>query len=314
MSVQTRRHLYLSHLLGVPHLVVAVNKMDLVDFAEAAFATVARSVAEFARSIGATDTHLVPISAKLGDNVVHPSVHMPWYGGMPLLSLLETLPPAVSTRRAPFRFPVQLVRRVPLADGGQSRRYLGRVESGRVKLGDEVAVLPAGKITRVRALSVFDGSIEHAEAGQSIAVEVQDELDIARGDVLAAPLLQPRTATKFLATICWFADEAFGGHGRFLVKCGTRTVAGRIAQIEHRLDVATLAHEPNPETLKCNDIALARFALAEPLAFDAYEDNRATGAFIVIDADTHATVAAGMIARPEDVPATPEAAGFDAGL
>jgi sulfate adenylyltransferase subunit 1 len=201
-----------------------------------------------------------------------------------------------------------------LADGGQSRRYLGRVESGRIKRGDEIAVMPAGKITRIRALSVFAGPIEQAEAGQSIAIEVQDELDIARGDMLAAPLLPPRTAKKFRATICWFADEAFTGEGRFLIKCGTRTVAGRIAQVEHRLDVATLAHEPSPETLKCNDIAAASFTLAEPLAFDAYDDNRATGAFIVIDADTHATVAAGMIARPEDVPATPEAAGFDAGL
>ncbi len=314
MSLQTRRHLYLSHLLGVPHLVVAVNKMDLVGFDEAAFVAVARSVTEFASSIGAEGTHLVPISAKHGDNVVHRSAQMRWYDGKPLLALLETLPPALGTRRAPFRFPVQLVRRVPAADGGQSRRYLGRIESGRVKLGDEVAVLPAGKVTRIRALSVFDGPIDHAQAGQSIAIEVQDELDIARGDMLAAPLLPPRTAKKFRATICWFADEPFMGEGRFLIKCGTRTVAGRIAQVEHRLDVATLAHEPNPDSLKCNDIAMAQFALAEPLAFDAYDDNRATGAFIVIDADTHATVAAGMVARPEDLPATPTAAGFDAGL
>ncbi len=314
MSVQTRRHLYLSHLLGVPHLVVAVNKMDLVDFGQVAFAAVARSIEDFAATIGAPRTYIVPISAKHGDNVVHQSAHMPWYEGKPLLALLETLPPAILTHRAPFRFPVQLVRRIPSPDGGQIRRYLGRIESGRVKTGDEIAVLPAGKITRVRALSVFDGPIERAEAGQSIAIEVRDELDIARGDMLAAPLLRPRTGKKFLATLCWFSDEAFTGASRFLVKCGTRSVAGRIVEIAHRLDVATLTREPNPGALTCNDIAVARFALAEPLAFDAYEDNRATGAFILIDADTNATVAAGMIARPDDVPPTPEAAGFDAGL
>jgi sulfate adenylyltransferase large subunit len=313
MSVQTRRHLYLSHLLGVPHLVIAVNKMDLVDFAEAAFDAVARSVKEFAATIGAVRIYLVPISAKQGDNVVHRSARTPWYEGKPLLALLESLPPAILTNHAPFRFPVQLVRRVPSADGSQVRRYLGRIESGRVKVGDEVAVMPAGKLTRVRALSVFDGAIEDATAGQSIALEVQDELDIARGDMLTAPLLPPRVADEFVATLCWFSDEAFTGQGRFLVKCGTRTVAAQIVEILHRLDVATLAREPNPEILKCNDIAVARFAVAAPLAFDAYDDNRTTGAFIVIDEDTNATVAAGMIARPEDVP-SPEAAGFDAGL
>lgn len=314
ISVQTRRHLYLSHLLGVPHLIVAVNKMDLVDFAEPVFAAIGKSIEQFAASLGAARCYLVPISAKHGDNVVHGSARMPWYEGKPLLALLETLPPAIRLHHAPFRFPVQLVNRHPAPDGGQVRRYLGRIESGKVKIGDEVAVMPDGKITRIRALLTFDGALDHAEAGQSLSIEVQDELDIARGDMLTAPLLPPRVDDDFVATICWFADESFTGQGRYLVKCGTRTVAGRILEIVHRLDVATLATEPNPDTLKCNDIALVRFALAAPLAFDSYGDNRATGAFIVIDADTNATVAAGMIAPPVAGPPTPQAAGFDAGL
>lgn len=314
MSVQTRRHLYLSHLLGVPHLVVAVNKMDLVGFAEEAFKAIARSVEEFAAKIGAAHLYLVPISAKLGVNVVHGSALMPWYSGKPILALLETIPPAIRLHHAPFRFPVQLVRRVPTADGEQTRRYLGRIESGRVRVGDEIAVMPAGKITRIRGLSVFEGPLDRAEAGQSVAIEVQEELDIARGDMLAAPLLPPRIDDNFVATICWFADEPFTGQGRYLIKCGTRKVNGRITEIIHRVDVATLLTEPAPEILKCNDIARARFALATPLAFDAYDVNRATGAFIVIDEDTNATVAAGMIAPPEEGPVTPEAAGFDAGL
>jgi sulfate adenylyltransferase large subunit len=314
MTVQTRRHLYLSHLLGVTHLVVAVNKMDLVDFAQKSYAAIARSVDEFARAIGAERFYLVPISAKFGDNVVRGSARMPWYEGKPLLALLETLPPAILTHHAPFRFPVQLVRRLPEPGGGQKRQYLGRVESGRVRRGDEVTVLPDGKVTRVRAVSTFEGPLDHAEAGKSIALEVEDEIDIGRGDLLVPPLLSARVDKAFTATICWFADETFTPAARYLVKCGTRTVAARIAEIVHRLDIATLATEPAPETLKCNDIATVRIALAQSLAFDAYDENRATGAFILIDADTNATVAAGMIARPEDAPPAPDAAGFDAGL
>ena len=230
------------------------------------------------------------------------------------MALLETLPPAILTHQTPFRFPVQLVRRVPKPDGEQFRQYLGRVESGRVRRGDEVAVFPDGKLTRIHAISTLDGPLDHAEAGKSLAIEVEDEIDIGRGDVLSAPLLPPRVAKKFGATICWFADETFTPAARYLVKCGTRTIAARIAEIVHRLDVATLATEPAPETLKCNDIAKVTIALAQPLAFDAYDDNRATGAFILIDADTNATVAAGMIARPEDAPATPDLVGYDAGL
>jgi sulfate adenylyltransferase large subunit len=314
MTTQTRRHLYLSHLLGVAHLVIAVNKMDLVAFDPKAYGAIVRSVEEFARAIGAAHFYLVPISAKFGDNVVHGSARMPWYDGKPLLALLETLPPAILTHRTPFRFPVQLVRRVPAANGEQFRQYLGRVESGRVRTGDEVAILPDGRVTRIRAISRFEGPLEHAEAGKSIAIEVEGDVDIGRGDLLSAPLQPPRVDKKFTATVCWFADETFTPAARYVVKCGTRTVAARIAEIVHRLDVTTLAAEPAPETLKCNDIAQVRIALAQPLAFDAYEDNRATGAFILIDADTNATVAAGMIARPEDEPAALDVAGFDPGL
>jgi sulfate adenylyltransferase subunit 1 len=245
---------------------------------------------------------------------VHGSRRMPWYEGKPLLALLETLPPAILTHHAPFRFPVQLVRRVPVPDGEQIRQYLGRVESGRVRPGDEIAILPDGRVTRIRAISAFEGPLDHAEAGKSLAIEVEGDIDIGRGDLLSAPLALARVDREFTATICWFADETFTPAARYLVKCGTRTVSARIAEIDHRLDVATLAIEPAPETLKCNDIATVRIALAAPLAFDAYDDNRATGAFILIDADTNATVAAGMIARPVDAPDAPEMAGFDAGL
>ncbi len=313
MSVQTRRHLFLSHLLGVPHLLVAINKMDLVDFSPSTYAAIAGSVEEFALAIGAKSFHLVPISAKHGDNVVRPSPRMPWYEGEPLLTLLEALPPAIFTQQAPFRFPVQLVRRVAIPDGGHIRQYLGRVASGQVSTGDEVVVMPTGKLTRIRALATADGLISQAEAGQSLAIEVQDDLDIARGDMLAAPLMRPREEGGFVADICWFSEEPYTGQGRYLIKCGTRTVAARITELVHRLDVASLWTEPRPGTLECNDIARARFALSAPLAFDAYEANRATGAFVMIDEDSNATVAAGMIARPESRPESPAAAGVGIG-
>ncbi len=310
---QTRRHLYLSHLLGVPHLIVAANKMDLVGFDERAYAAIASSLQDLAARIGASPLHLVPISAKYGDNVVEASKRMAWYTGKPLLALLETLPVAIRAHRAPFRFPVQYVSRIATQAGGLSRRYLGRVESGRVRVGDEIEVMPSGSITRVRAISTFDGPLTVAEAPKSIAIEVDHDLDIARGDLLAPALLAPRVAMRVDAMLCWFSDEAFTGAGRYLIKCGTRLVAARIAQIRHRLDIATLATEPLPETLKRNDIALVAVELAAPLAFDCYDDNRATGAFIVIDADSNATVAAGMIRRDDGDLASGEAA-FDPGL
>ncbi|MGE5538527.1 MAG: sulfate adenylyltransferase subunit 1 [Gemmatimonas sp.] len=296
MTVQTRRHLYLAHLLGIPHLIVAVNKMDLVGFDQTTFAAVADSVAAFAAALGAERPILVPISAKFGDNVVNTSARTPWYGGKPLLAILEDLPQAVRLQHAPFRFPVQLVRRVPSRDGGQSRAYLGRIESGAVSVGDEITVLPAGSRTRVRAISTFEGALTRAFAPQSVSIEVEDDVDIARGDLFAPVAAPSKTGNRVEATLCWFADEAFQGSGRFVVKQGTRTTPARISAIAHRVDVADLANEADPKGLQRNDIARVTLQFASPIAFDAYSDNRSTGAFILIDEHTNATVAAGMIA------------------
>ena len=299
MTVQTRRHIYLSHLLGIPEIVIAVNKMDLAGFEHAAFERAARAAAEFAVELEAERPHFVPLSAKLGDNVVSPSARMPWYRGPTLLALLESLPAGRAAEARPLRFPVQLVRRVPAADGSpngqQVRQYLGRVESGRLSVGDEIAVLPSGALTRVRALSTLEGPLETAAAKRSIALEVADEIDIARGDLIVARAAPARVTDRLQATLCWFADEPYDPRARYLVKCGTRTVAARFAELVHRLDVATLLAEPNPDSLARNDIARVRLSLASPIAVDAYGADRATGAFIVIDAETNATVAAGMV-------------------
>lgn len=312
MTDQTRRHLTLAHLLGIPHLVVAVNKMDLVGYRQEAFDSVAESVTEFAMRLLTPRVErdndraplLVPISAKQGDNVVHASANMPWYGGEPMLAILETLPQARHISRAPLRFPVQLVSRAPDEGGGQKRLYLGRVESGHISVGDEVLVLPAGITTRVRAISTYDGPLNAAAAPRSIAVEVADNVDIARGDILAHPAHKPKIGKTFEATVCWFSDDDYDRRGRYLVRHGTHLVSARIVELVHRFDItrgrvghdiATQDTVPAPTALTRNDIARVRVVLQSPLPFDSYRDNRATGAFILIDEQTNATVAAGMI-------------------
>jgi sulfate adenylyltransferase large subunit len=306
MTVQTRRHLTLAHRLGIPHLVVAVNKMDLVGFDADTFARVASSVTEFAAALGADRPIFVPVSAKFGDNVVHPSPRTPWYEGRPVLAILEELPQASDqSNDAAFRFPVQMVRRAANADGSQTRRYLGRIVSGGIAVGDAITVLPAGTQTRVRAISTFDGLLEVAVAPQSVAIEVCDDLDIARGDVLAHPAARPRVSNRFGATVCWMADWPHESQARTLIKIGTHTVAARIAEIGNHVDVSASSKRTPSKALSRNDIAQVTIQTASPVAFDAYGDNRTTGAFILIDEATNATVAAGMINSGRKGPSEP---------
>jgi sulfate adenylyltransferase large subunit len=293
MTTQTRRHLFLAHLLGIRHLIVAVNKMDLVDFARAPFDAIASSIAGVAATLGTAPPILVPLSAKFGDNVVVRSARTRWYEGEPLLAILENLPATAGLEDRPFRFPVQLVRRVS-APSGQRRRYLGRIESGAIAVGDPVIALPSGMATRVRAIATYDGMLDRAAAPQSVAIEIDGAVDIGRGDILADQTARPAVANRFEAMICWFDDEPFGAGRQYLVKVGTRTAVGYIDDVIHHLDVATLSRAPGAGLVR-NDIARVRIAAASPLAFDAYRVNRATGAFILIDQQSHATVAAGMI-------------------
>ncbi len=296
MTVQTRRHLTLAHRLGIPNLVVAVNKMDLVDFDADTFTRIASSVSEYTTALGAERPIFVPISAKFGDNVVHTSARTPWYEGFPVLTILEELPPASHcSNDADFRFPVQMVRQVANADGSQTRRYLGRIESGCVAVGDTITVLQVGTQTRIRTISTFDGLLNVAVAPQSVALEVSDDLDIARGNVLAHPTASAQVSNRFGATVCWMADWPYEGQTRTLIKIGTHTVAARIAEISDHVEISDRSERAPPVTLSRNDITRVTIQTASPIAFDAYADNRATGAFILIDEATNATVAAGMI-------------------
>jgi sulfate adenylyltransferase subunit 1 len=289
---QSRRHAFISHLLGIPHIVVAINKMDLVDYAEQVYKNIRAEFSAFLTQLGVKDARFVPISALLGDNVVERSVHMPWYQGEPLLGMLETVTIAQDINLRDFRFPVQYVCRPP---GMQDfRGYMGRIESGRITVGDEITVLPAGLRSRIKEIVTYDGTLSSACAPQSVTLTLADEIDISRGDMLVHSPRAPRVDKEFSAMLCWMSGEPFAPHRKYLIKHTTQTVKAMMPEIEYKVDINTLAHGPATE-LKMNDIARVRVKTLKPLLCDAYLANRATGAFIVIDEHSNNTVAAGMI-------------------
>jgi sulfate adenylyltransferase large subunit len=286
MTEQSRRHLAIAALLGVPGVTVLVNKMDLVGYAEERFDAVVREVLDWASRLGLYAVGFIPVSALHGDNVVERSSAMPWYGGASLLEHLEAAPAGNGLADGPARLPVQYVIR---ADAG--RWYAGRLASGTLRVGDEVVVLPSGLRTRVAG---FEDGRDTAAAPQSVAVALADELDVGRGDLLARSSEAPEPARELTATVCWLGDTPARPGARYLVKHTTRVVPARLEAIEHRLDVTTLAHEPADE-LELNAIARVRLRLGAPLVPDPYERVRATGAFIVVDETTNDTVGAGMV-------------------
>ncbi len=286
---QTRRHLCIATLLGVDHLVVAVNKMDLVGWDQQTYDQVVTDVETLAKSLGVDTLICAPVSALLGDNVVHPSAAAPWYRGPTVIECLESAPAAISASSGP-RFPVQWVLRHP----GGGRSYAGMVCGGPLVAGQEVVVLPSGATTRVASISTFDGSLEVARPGLSVSVGLEDDLDVARGDLLAPAAEPPRLASDLAAAVCWFSDRPVSGGDRFVVKHTTRTTPAVVTAVAGRLDVNTMVVE-QADTLANNDIGLVRMATATRLAVDDYRSNRVTGSFVLIDNQTHATVAAGMV-------------------
>ncbi|MGH2945949.1 MAG: sulfate adenylyltransferase subunit 1 [Solirubrobacteraceae bacterium] len=285
MTEQSRRHLAIAALLGVPGVTVLVNKMDLAGYAEERFDAVVREVIDWASRLGLHGVGFIPVSALHGDNVVNRSEAMPWYGGPALLEHLEAAPAGNGVADGPARLPVQYVIR---ADG--TRWYAGRLASGTLEVGDELVVLPAGTRTRVRA---FEHGRDTAVAPHSIAVALTDELDVGRGDLLARPAEAPTPVRELAATVCWLGDEPARPGARYLLKHTTRTVPAKLEAIEHRLDVTALAHEPADE-LELNAIGRVRLRLGAPLMPDPYDQVHATGAFIVVDEATNDTVGAGM--------------------
>ncbi len=289
---QTRRHLAVAALLGVRHLVLAVNKMDLVEFSESAYQTIAVDFAAAAEALGITDHVVIPVSASLGDNVVDASSNTPWYDGPTLLDHLEAVPVGVDAVTQAARFPVQYVVRAP-----DYRGYAGQLASGVIERDDDVVVMPAGLRTRIVAIDTFDGEVDIAHAPQSVTLRLADEFDVGRGDLIVHPRQEPRVANAFDATICQLSERPLRAGDRVLIKHTTRVVKGVIDSVSHRLDIETLDRGP-AESLELNEIGGVVLRVAAPLAIDDYASDRLTGSFLVIDEHDGQTLAAGLVGDP----------------
>jgi len=294
LLIQTKRHSTIAHLLQIEHVIVAVNKMDLVNYDQSIYDRIVKAYGEFAASLGLKDITPIPLSALTGDNVVEKSEKLGWYQGPTLIELLESLSVYDESHNAPFRFPVQLVARHNGHEANDFRGYMGRIEAGKVAVGDKLVVQPSGQSATVKDIVTLEGSHQSAVAGQSITLLLDEYLDISRGDLLASAS-QPATQLKQLtAEVCWMSDEPLDVRRKYWIKHGTRQTSAKVKAIESLLDINTQQRHA-ADGLKLNDIATIELAVQQPLAADAYSDIRATGAFILIDEVTHQTVAAGMI-------------------
>ena len=290
LVTQTRRHAFIVSLLGIRHVVLAVNKIDLVDFSAEVFDRIRGEFESFAADMGFETIVAVPMSARYGDNVTRRSERTPWYAGPSLLEHLETVDVEERAVAEPFRMSVQWVNRPNL----DFRGFSGTIASGRVKPGDHVVVAKSGKIGTVRRIVTFDGDLPEAEAGEAVTLVLEEEIDISRGDLLAAVAARPEVADRFAAHLVWMAEEPMLPGRSYLLKCGSRTVAASVTEIRHEIDVNSFERLATKD-LRLNQVARLDVALAEPIAFDPYAQNRETGAFVLIDRYTNATVAAGMI-------------------
>jgi bifunctional enzyme CysN/CysC len=290
VQTQSKRHGFIASLLGIPHLVVTVNKMDLVDFSEAVFEEIRQEYTAFAAKLDVAALTFIPVSALLGDNVVDKSKNTSWYDGPTLLHHLEFVPVGFSRNLVDFRFPVQYVVR-PDQD---FRGYAGRIASGTVSPGEEVVGLPSGVRTRVRSVETMDGTLEEAVAGQSVLLTLQDEIDLSRGDMIVRSNNLPHVGEHFDATICWMSEEPLDLSRGYLLMHTTREAQAYVSRLHYRIDVDTL-HRRDTNTLELNDIARVEITTSKPLFFDPYDTSRETGGFILIDPHTNVSVAAGMI-------------------
>ncbi len=308
--IQSRRHAYIASLLRVRSVIVAVNKMDLIGYNESRFHAIEADFRKLLEQIAAdtgnpVEASFVPVSALAGDNIVHRSHAMPWYNGPSLLELLESLPSSVNTSQAPFRFAVQRV----LRPNHTFRGFAGQIGSGTVRPGDTITVLPSGRTAKIQRIVTFDGELEEAYAPLSVTLVLDREVDISRGDLIVSSQTPAKVAKSIQASLVWMDQRPLLLNRRYLVKHTSQTVPAVLSALHYRTDVGTLSRE-HAQTLHMNDIGAVSLTVLRPIALDPYGENRATGAFILIDADTNSTVAAGMITSA----GTDDGAGVDSGV
>jgi bifunctional enzyme CysN/CysC len=287
---QTRRHAYICSLLGIRHIVLAVNKIDLVDYSQSVFDRIVADFTDFAGKLGFASQVAIPLSARYGVNVMEKSAQTPWYKGPALLDHLETVDVDTALADRPFRMPVQWVNRPNL----DFRGFSGTVAGGRIRPGDAIGVAKSGKTSTVARIVTMDGDRAEAVAGDAVTLTLADEVDISRGDILGATDARPEVSDQFAAHMLWMSDEEMLPGRQYLLKLGTATVPASISELKHKIDVNSLEHLAG-KTLALNEVGFCNFALAQPLAFDPYKENRDTGGFILIDRFSNATVAAGMV-------------------
>jgi len=294
VQTQTKRHSFIASLLGIKHIIVAINKMDLVDFSEETYLKIKQDYLTFVQKLNLADNHFIPMSALQGDNVVNTSEHMPWFTGKPMMETLNTIEIASDRNFTDPRMPVQYVNRPNL----NFRGFCGTIASGNFHKGDHITVLPSGKSSKIKSIVTYDGEPEEAFPPMAVTLTLEDEIDVSRGDIIVSKT-QPTVADTFQATIVWMTEQAMTPGRQYIVKLGTRNVSGSIAKINHRIDVNSLEHSPASE-LQLNEIGLCTVSVNAPVVFDPYNKSKGTGAFIIIDRLTNVTVGAGMISGISD--------------
>jgi bifunctional enzyme CysN/CysC len=287
---QTRRHAYIASLLGIRHVVLAINKIDLVDYSQEVFARIVEDFAAFSAKLGFASEMAIPISARFGDNVIARSAATPWYAGPALLDYLESIDVETAPGTKPFRLPVQWVNRPNL----DFRGFSGTIVGGAIRVGDGIVAARSGRTSEVARIVTMDGDLETAHAGDAVTLTLRDEIDISRGDLLCAPSARAEVSDQFAAHILWMAEEEMLPGRPYLLKIGTHTVPASVTELKHKIDVNTLDHLAG-KTLQLNEVGYANISTSQPVAFDSYAENRDTGGFILIDRFSNATIAAGMI-------------------
>jgi len=296
VQVQTRRHSFIASLLGIQHIIVAINKMDLVDYSESTFNDIKDDYLQFSEKLRPAEFHFIPLSALTGDNVVETSDLMPWYQGGQLMQILESVEIEADRNYSDFRFPVQYVNRPNL----NFRGYCGTIASGIIRKGDKITVLPSMRTSNIKSIVTYDEEIELAHAEMAITLTLEDEIDVSRGDVIVHPGNIPTTKNSFGAKVVWMTEKPMLPGNEYDLKLGTKTVSAKVKTLVYKVDVNTLNEQPAP-SLDLNEIGLAELVLDQEVSFDSYNQNRATGNFILIDKLSNVTVGAGMISLPQPV-------------